>query len=241
MKTDRDRQRLTCRWPLAGLLPLSLVLAGFAVFAVFAVCTPFAFHRSPFAVRRSPLTVCSVQCAVCSVQCAVCSVQCAVCSVQCAVCSVQCAVCSSQFAVCRLPFVLFRSLLVLFRSPFAVRRLPFTVGRVPCAVCRVPCAMCRLPCAVRSWLRPDFVDDARAVKLRTAQFGSRHTGRCIAYLLDFIYLELASVSKYFAEALGRVNLFTKFFDGVHSVNVACTHDFEFLDDVTRLWLCLQKF
>ena len=98
-----------------------------------------------------------------------------------------------------------------------------------------------MPFADRSWLLADFVDDASPVKLRTAQFGSRHTGRCIAYLLDFIYLELASVSKYFAEALGCINLFTKFVDGVHSVNVACTHDFEFLDDVTRLWLRLQKF
>ena len=97
-----------------------------------------------------------------------------------------------------------------------------------------------MPSAVRSWLLPDFVDDASPVKLRTAQPGSRHIGLCIAYLLDFIYLELASVSKYFAEALGYVNLFTKFDDGVHSVNVACTHDFEFLDDETRQWLRLQK-
>ena len=100
--------------------------------------------------------------------------------------------------------------------------------------------MCRVPCAVRSWLLPDFVDDASPVKLRTAQPGSRHIGPCIAYRLDFIYLEFALVSKYFAEALGCVNLFTKFVDGVHSVNVACTHDFEFLDDETRLWLRLQK-
>ena len=78
---------------------------------------------------------------------------------------------------------------------------------------------------------PDFVDDASPVKLRTAQRGSRHLGLCIAYRLDFIYLEFASVSKYFAEALGCVNLFTKFVDGVHSVNVACTHDFKLLDDV----------
>ena len=100
--------------------------------------------------------------------------------------------------------------------------------------------MCRVPFAVRSWLLPVFVDDASPLKLRTAQPGSRHIGLCIAYLLDFIYLQLASVSKYFAEAIGCVNLFTKFVDGVHSVNVACAHDFEFLDDKTRLWLRLQK-
>ena len=97
-----------------------------------------------------------------------------------------------------------------------------------------------MPFAVRSWPLPDFVDDASPVKLRTAQRGSRHLGLCIAYRLDFIYLEFASVSKYFAEALGCVNLFTKFADGVHSVNVACTHDLEFLDDETRLWLRPQK-
>ena len=148
-----------------------------------------------------------------SVQCAVCSVRRAVCGGQWAVGSGQCAVCSVQIAV----------------------------PSLSCAVCRLPCAVCRLPCAVRSWLRPDFVDDASAVKLRTAQFGSCHTGRCIAYLLEFIYLELASVSEYFGEALGCVNLFTKFVVGVHSVNVACTHDFEFLDYVTSLWLRLDKF
>ena len=118
-------------------------------------------------------------------------------SAQCAVCSAQCAVRSLQIPVCRLPFVL---------------------HRWPCAA--VPCAVCRVPFAVRSWLLPDFVDDASPVKLRTAQPGSRHIGLCIAYRLDFIYLELASVSKYFAEALGCVNLFTKFVDGVHSVHVA---------------------
>ena len=165
MKTDRDRQRQTCRWPLAGLLPLAPVLAGFAVFAVFTVCTPFAFRRS------ASVAACSLQLqAACSVQ---------------------------------------------------------------RAACRVPCAEC-------SWLLPDFVDDASPVKLRTAQPGSRHIGLCIAWLLEFIYLELASVSKYFAEAPGCVALFTKFVDGVHSVNVACTHDFEFLDDVNRLWLRRQK-
>ena len=153
-----------------------------------------------------------MQCAVCSVQCAACSVQRAVCSVQCAVCSVQCSV----------------------QCALAVRRSPL-------AACSLPFAVCRVPFADRSWLLADFVDDASPVKLRTAQFGSRHTGRCIAYLLDFIYLELASVSKDFAEALGCINLFTKFVEGVHTVNVACTHDFEFLDDVTRLWLRLQKF
>ena len=101
--------------------------------------------------------------------------------------------------------------------------------------------MCRVPFAVRSWLLPDFVGDASPVKPRTAQSGSRHVGLCVAYLLDFIHVELASVSKYFAEALGCVNLFTKFVDGVHSVNVAGTHDYEFLNDVTRLWLRLQTF
>ena len=105
-------------------------------------------------------------------------------------------------------------------------------------MCRV---LHRWPCAVRFWLFPDFVDNASPVKLRTAQPGSRHTGLCIAYLLDFIYQELASVSEYFADALGCVNLFSKFVDGAHSVHVACTHDFEILDDVTRLWLRLQTF
>ena len=79
------------------------------------------------------------------------------------------------------------------------------------------------------------------MKLWTAQPGSRHDGLCIEYLLDFIYPELVSVLKYFAEALGCVILFTKFVDGVHFVNVQCTHDFEFLEDVTRLWLHLQNF
>ena len=71
------------------------------------------------------------------------------------------------------------------------------------------------------------------MKLWTAQPDSRHDDLCIAYLLDFIYLELASVSKNFAESLGCVNLCTKFVDGVHFVNVDCTHDFGFLD-ITRL-------
>ena len=79
------------------------------------------------------------------------------------------------------------------------------------------------------------------MKLWTAQPGSRHDGLCIAYLLDFIYPELVSVSKHFAEALGCVNLFPKLVDGVYSVNVECTHDFGFLDDVARLWLHLQNF
>ena len=229
MKTDRDRQRLTCRWPLAGLLPLSLVLSPVLLCLPFLRCarlSPFTVRRSPFAAVQC-CSLCSVQCAVCSVQCAVCSVQCAVCSVQCAVCSVQCAVCSVQCsvqcAVCSGQWAVCSVQCAVCSSQFAVWRLPFTVGRVPCAVCRLPCAVCRLPCAVRSWLRPDFVDDASAVKLRTAKFGSRHTGRCIAYLLEFIYLELASVSEYFAEALGCVNLFTKFVDGVHSVHVACMY------------------
>ena len=88
---------------------------------------------------------------------------------------------------------------------------------------------------------PDFVNDAVLVKLWTAEPGSRHNDFCIAYLLDFIFRKLASVSKYFAEALCCVNFFTKFVDGVHSVIVQCTHDSGFLDDVTRLWLHLQNF
>ena len=72
------------------------------------------------------------------------------------------------------------------------------------------------------------------MKLWTAQSDSRHDGLCIAYLLDFIYLELVSVLKYFSDALSCVNFFTKFVDGVCSVNVDCTHDSGFLDDVTRL-------
>ena len=118
------------------------------------------------------------------------------------------------------------------------------VCRVPCAVCRVPFANHRSPFALASLIlrdvghehptqHPNFADDAIPVKLWTAQPDSRHDGLCIAYLLDFIYPELASVSKHFAEALGCVNLFTRLVDGVHSVNVDCTHDFGFLD-ITRL-------
>ena len=104
--------------------------------------------------------------------------------------------------------------------------------------------MCRLPFALGSlFLRNvghehatelrNFADNAIPVKLCTAQPGSRHNGFCIAYLLEFIYPKLVPVSKHFAEALGCVNLFTKFVEGAHIVNVACTHDFGFLD-VTRL-------
>ena len=159
--------------------------------------------------------VCGVQCAVCSVRCTVCSLRCAVCSVRCAVCSVQCAMCSVQCAVCRLSFSVRRLSFSAHRSQLAVRRgavplwsrLPFAVRLV---LHRWPCAVCRVLCAVRSWLLPDFVDDASPVKLRTAQHGSRHIGLRVAYLLGFTYLELASVSKYFYEALDRVNLCTKF-------------------------------
>ena len=72
------------------------------------------------------------------------------------------------------------------------------------------------------------------MKLWTAQPGSRHDGLCIAYLLDIIYLELVSVLKCFAESLGCVILCTKFVDGVHFVNIECTHDSGSLNDVTRL-------
>ena len=71
---------------------------------------------------------------------------------------------------------------------------------------------------------PDFVNDAVLVKLWTVEPGSRHNDFCIAYLLDFIFRKLVSVLKCFAEALGCVILCTKLVDGVHFVNVQCTHD-----------------
>ena len=79
------------------------------------------------------------------------------------------------------------------------------------------------------------------MKLWTAQPDSRHDDLCIAYLLDIIYPKLASDSKHFAEALGCVNLSTRLVDGVHSVNVECTHDSGSLNDVTRVWLHIQNF
>ena len=145
MKTDRDRQRLACRWPLAGLLPLSLVLAGCSC-CVCRFCGVHAFRLSPLQFA-AVAAVCSVQLqfAVCSVQCAVCSVQCAVCSVQCAVCSVQCAVCSVQCAVC--------SVCAMCSVQCAVCSVQCAVCSVQCAVCcvqlcSVQCAVCSVQCAV---------------------------------------------------------------------------------------------
>ena len=118
--------------------------------------------------------------------------------------------------------------------------LPFFLRHSPLAL-RIPPLILRDVGQEHATRHPDFADDAIAVKLWTAQPDSRHDDLCIAHLLDFIYLELVSVSKHFAEALGCVILFTKFVDGVHFVNIDCTHDSGFLDDVTRLWLHLQNF
>ena len=167
--------------------------------------------------------MCSVKCAVCGVQCAACGVRCVVC-----VCSVQCAVGGVQWAV--------------GSGQWAVSSVQIAVPSLPCAVCRLPCAVCRLPCAVRSWLRPDFVDDASAVKLRTAPFGSCHTGRCIAYLLEFIYLSLPRSQSILVKLLAvSTCLPSLLLEFTLYMLLVCTHDFEFLDDETRVDLRLDKF
>ena len=116
------------------------------------------------------------------------------------------------------------------------------VGSVQCAVCRLPFAVCSVPFADRSWLLADFVDDASAVKLRTAQFGSCHTGRCIAYLLEFIYLSLPRSQSILVKLLAvSTCLPSLLLEFTLYMLLVCTHDFEFLDDETRVELRLDKF
>ena len=215
MKTDRDRPTLTAtdlskrRWPFAVRWSFAVV-AGFAVFRCFLL--PFVLCRSRFVVRGSSCAVCRLPFAAC-----------------CMPCRVPCAV-RRLPGLCRCRrlrmFSLFFAVFAVFfcRSSFAVLRSPFALGSL----------ILRDVGNEHATQHPDFADAAIPVKLWTAQSDSRHNGLCIAYLLDFIYLELVSVLKYFSEALSCVNFFTKFVDGVCSVNVDCTHDSGFLDDVTRL-------